>query len=162
MSRRKFSIRAASAQDVMAMIALSSDEANAAHWTAEQWRAVFAHTQPRRLAWVAVAAETAAPGNVAAASVAGFLVAQCEPAWELENLAIAPDFRRQGIGRALVATLIQAAQGVAADNILLEVRASNQAAIRLYQLSGFTAIARRRDYYDNPPEDALIFRHPLR
>ena len=91
----------------------------------------------------------------------GFLVAQCGgPEWELENLAVLPVSRRRGVGAALLATLLEEARARHAERILLEVRASNQSAIRLYAQAGFQLLARRRGYYQNPTEDALLFGHP--
>ena len=91
----------------------------------------------------------------------GFLVAQCGgPEWELENLAVLPALRRRGVGAALLATLLEEAGARHAERILLEVRASNQSAIRLYAQAGFQLLARRRGYYQNPTEDALLFGHP--
>ena len=76
---------------------------------------------------------------------------------DMMNLAVRPDYRRQGVGRALVERLIWE---LSADNhcLLLEVRAGNDAAIALYQSLGFRQVGRRPKYYKNPPEDALILR----
>jgi ribosomal-protein-alanine N-acetyltransferase len=77
----------------------------------------------------------------------------------LENIAVLPPYRRQGVARTLLSALLLHARSLLAERILLEVRASNQAAIRFYQASGFQTLARRRDYYSNPTEDALILVH---
>jgi ribosomal-protein-alanine acetyltransferase len=92
----------------------------------------------------------------------GFLIAQCgAPEWELENVAVLPAFRRRGAGAALLSTLLQQARARRAERVLLEVRASNQSAIRLYGQAGFQLLTRRRGYYQNPAEDALLFGYPL-
>ncbi|MBX3205637.1 MAG: ribosomal protein S18-alanine N-acetyltransferase [Labilithrix sp.] len=65
----------------------------------------------------------------------------------LLNVAVAPDARRRGIGRALVEDLIAFARANAAAKVLLEVRASNHAAIQLYERLGFTRFNIRRAYY---------------
>ncbi len=91
----------------------------------------------------------------------GFLVAQCGgPEWELENIAVLPGFRRRGAGAALLSALLEEAGARHAERILLEVRASNQSAIRLYGQAGFQLLARRRGYYQNPTEDSLLFGRP--
>jgi len=91
----------------------------------------------------------------------GFLVAQCGGLeWELENIAVLPGFRRRGAGAALLSALLEEAGTRHAERILLEVRASNQSAIRLYGQAGFQLLARRRGYYQNPTEDALLFGRP--
>jgi ribosomal-protein-alanine N-acetyltransferase len=71
---------------------------------------------------------------------------------DIDNIAVAPDFRRQGIAALLLDTALD---GVDAD-IHLEVRASNAPAIALYQKYGFTAYGTRRNYYDDPREDAVL------
>ena len=76
---------------------------------------------------------------------------------DVMNLAVAPAWRRQGIGRALVERLIWE---LAEDNhcLTLEVRASNEGAIALYEGLDFRQVGRRPKYYLSPPEDAIILR----
>ena len=77
---------------------------------------------------------------------------------EILNLGVAPERRRQGIGRALVEGVlaILAVQGVRA--VYLEVRESNSAARQLYSSLGFREVGRRADYYLRPVEDAVVLR----
>jgi ribosomal-protein-alanine N-acetyltransferase len=75
----------------------------------------------------------------------------------INNIAVFPQFRRMGIGRALVLHLIGEAKRRNASFITLEVRASNSIAIALYKSLGFQEEGRRRGYYSLPQEDALIF-----
>lgn len=75
---------------------------------------------------------------------------------DLDNIAVSPAFRRQGVARALLDT---AFAGMEAD-IHLEVRASNAPAIALYQKFGFTQCGIRKNYYENPREDALLMLKP--
>jgi [ribosomal protein S18]-alanine N-acetyltransferase len=70
------------------------------------------------------------------------------------NVAVAPQERRNGIGRALVAHLVDQAKANGIVKLLLEVRASNVAAIRLYESAGFTRFNVRERYYDDG-EDAV-------
>ena len=77
---------------------------------------------------------------------------------DMMNLAVAPSHRRQGIGMALVTALVAALQAREATSLTLEVRASNEAAIGLYQQAGFAQVGRRPRYYTKPTEDALILR----
>lgn len=74
----------------------------------------------------------------------------------LTLLAIHPDYRGQGLGQALLGALMQAARWHDMARATLEVRVSNAAAIALYQKFGFKTAGRRRNYYQNPREDALI------
>ena len=81
----------------------------------------------------------------------------------LMNLAVLPAFRRQGIGRRLVCTALQAGLTRGASRAMLEVRASNQGALTLYDRLGFRQIAVRSRYYVNPDEDAVLMEMtPLR
>ncbi len=85
--------------------------------------------------------------------VAGYcIVTQVLDTADLENIAVAPEFRRQGIAARL---LDAAFAGMDAD-IHLEVRASNAGAIALYRKYGFTECGIRRRYYENPREDAIL------
>lgn len=73
------------------------------------------------------------------------------------TLAVHPDCRRQGVGRALVEALLQEAIAQRLEWATLEVRASNQAAQSLYESLGFTKLGERLHYYTDPIEDALIW-----
>ncbi|MCK4709162.1 MAG: ribosomal protein S18-alanine N-acetyltransferase [Gammaproteobacteria bacterium] len=77
----------------------------------------------------------------------------------LLNLAVDPDYQGQGIGRKLLAHLMDIARIKSADMILLEVRPSNKAAIHIYESTGFNEIGCRKAYYPAPKgkEDALLF-----
>jgi ribosomal-protein-alanine N-acetyltransferase len=74
----------------------------------------------------------------------------------ITNVAVHPDFRRRGIGEALVSVLLAhtAANGVLSHT--LEVRASNAAAISLYSKFGFEPAGLRKNYYEDNGEDAII------
>ncbi|MCC6141448.1 MAG: ribosomal protein S18-alanine N-acetyltransferase [Nitrospira sp.] len=74
----------------------------------------------------------------------------------LMNLAVAEQMRRRGIGAALVDAALRAGMTQAATRAVLEVRASNQAALALYRRFGFTQVSVRPAYYSNPVEDAVL------
>lgn len=94
--------------------------------------------------------------------VLGFLVASIAiPEWELENIAVAPATRRSGIGSSMLAALINRARQAGATEIRQEIRASNLVAQQLGLSVGFIQEGRRRDYYHDPVEDALLFKHLL-
>lgn len=75
---------------------------------------------------------------------------------EITNVAVAPAARRRGIARALLTELKQqlACRNVA--RIVLEVRVSNEPAIRLYKQMGFSVLGVRKNFYEKPTEDAYI------
>ncbi|MEH1867285.1 MAG: ribosomal protein S18-alanine N-acetyltransferase [Nostoc sp.] len=71
-------------------------------------------------------------------------------------LAVHPQYHRQGLGAALLYSLLKTACDRKMERATLEVRASNLAAISLYQKFGFKTAGRRRGYYQDNGEDALI------
>jgi ribosomal-protein-alanine N-acetyltransferase len=75
---------------------------------------------------------------------------------QINNFAVHPDFRRRGIGRAMMRKVLDLIQSLGGGFVVLEVRLSNLAAQGLYRELGFTEIGRRRGYYFNPEEDALV------
>lgn len=78
---------------------------------------------------------------------------------ELLTIAVAPEARRQGEGRALLDGFLRTARARGAETAFLEVAADNAAALALYRWSGFAEAGRRRGYYHspgNPPVDALV------
>ena len=77
---------------------------------------------------------------------------------DMMNVAVHPDFRRRGIAEALVDRLVEDLRAMESHCLTLEVRASNAPAISLYEKLGFSQIGRRKNYYRNPREDALILR----
>jgi ribosomal protein S18 acetylase RimI-like enzyme len=88
--------------------------------------------------------------------VAGFLVSRTlvEGEIELLNLAVATGFRRQGVARKLVESLLAESPGV----VYLEVRESNLAARRFYNHMGFQEVSLRIGYYQAPPEAAIVMK----
>jgi len=82
--------------------------------------------------------------------------------WEMEeelqiaNLAVHPDFRSQGVGKKILQEILNRACQRKIKRVTLEVRESNQAALKLYQGFGFEEIGRRKKYYRKPNEDGLI------
>ena len=77
---------------------------------------------------------------------------------DMMNVAVHPDFRRKGVAEMLIGELICALKDRGSKALLLEVRASNNPAIALYEKLGFCQVGRRPNYYRNPKEDALILR----
>ena len=77
---------------------------------------------------------------------------------DMMNVAVHPDYRRRGVAEALVNGLVAYLQKTGSRCLTLEVRASNAPAIALYGKLGFTEQGRRKNYYRNPKEDALILR----
>ena len=82
---------------------------------------------------------------------------------DITNVAVFPAARRQGVGRALIQAVADYAAKQALVRVTLEVRASNAAAIALYEGFGFVQDGRRPRFYSDPTEDALLYsRYTLR
>ena len=75
---------------------------------------------------------------------------------EVMHIAVAPELRGQGIGTIIFGELIKAVKKRGATSITLEVRPSNTAAIKLYESFGLKSVGRRKGYYLDNNEDALI------
>lgn len=74
----------------------------------------------------------------------------------IATIAVAPEHRRSGIADALMVELLSVAKAKGYDEVTLEVRASNDAAIALYERHGLVVVGRRAGYYGDTGEDALI------
>lgn len=95
--------------------------------------------------------------------VAGYVGSQSVlDAADMMNIAVAPNYRKRGIGQALVNALTDYLSKNNVIALLLEVRVSNGPAISMYEKLGFQQVGKRPNYYRNPREDALILRKELR
>jgi len=77
---------------------------------------------------------------------------------DMMNLAVHPNYRRQGVAKSLVEELVNELKKRDVNMLTLEVRASNESAKQLYFQNGFVQVGRRPNYYRNPKEDAFILR----
>ncbi|MEA2063991.1 MAG: ribosomal protein S18-alanine N-acetyltransferase [Gemmatimonadota bacterium] len=80
---------------------------------------------------------------------------------ELGNIAVHPDYEGRSVARKLLDRALETCCARKVTAVFLEVRASNQRAIELYELNGFIRIGLRRGYYRQPPEDAVIMKLEL-
>jgi len=144
------SVRHANASDLPRMMELVQGSASAAQWGHAAFERLFADgNEAVRL--VMVVEEKG--------EVAGF-VAGCDSAgeWEIENLVVAGSARRHGLGSRLLGEFMHHARGRNARALFLEVRESNMAARALYARWAFREAGRRKRYYQDPCEDALILK----
>ena len=98
-------------------------------------------------------------GDMVLGYVVGFMKAS---EFHLADFAVRPDCQRRGYGTAILEKLLTEVAGLEAQAVTLEVRQSNQPAVRMYSKSGFQTIAMRKAYYRRPVEDALVMVRPLR
>ena len=90
--------------------------------------------------------------------IAGYAVidTQILPESELFNIAVSPEYRGKGLSKLLMDSALEDARKRGAETVLLEVRASNAAAIGLYEKYGFVQNGVRKGYYSCPKEDAIL------
>ncbi|MFZ1939669.1 MAG: ribosomal protein S18-alanine N-acetyltransferase [Terracidiphilus sp.] len=139
---------AASDLDHVLEIALSMPEAP--HWPRSAYlRALDPESLPRRISLVA---ESRAAGKVAGFAVASVVAGQAE----LESIVVASDAQRRGLGRRIFSILIHELKRAGAELLILEVRASNAAALAFYRSLEFAETGRRSRYYIDPVEDAVL------
>jgi [ribosomal protein S18]-alanine N-acetyltransferase len=144
------SVRHATPADLDAIIALEQAAASGAHWAVEQYRTAL--SEDSRIALIVEENS----------HVIGFLIARgVEKEWELENIVVAGTAQRGGIGTQLMDEFLRRVRERNASSISLEVRESNLAALRLYQSCDFGECGRRKNYYTNPREDALVYKKML-
>ncbi len=78
---------------------------------------------------------------------------------DITNVAVFPYYRRKGIAGSLVKTVVQNAKEKSCEVVSLEVRESNDNAIRLYEREGFKAVGIRKNFYSKPTENAIIYQY---
>jgi ribosomal-protein-alanine N-acetyltransferase len=159
-------LRPAAPADIPCLLQLERQCATAAHWTEQQYEEIFqpGANSPNRLVLVAdripegFSIPNSATHSMASSYILGFLVAShVAPEWELENIVVAADARRTGLGTQLLAALLAQARETNSQSVFLEVRESNAAARSLYEKAGFQLTARRKSYYINPLENAAVY-----
>jgi len=145
-------VRPATPDDIPAMMRLVNHSEAAAHWSREQYELVFGRDAPRRAAWI-IEDDPNSP------TLRGFLVGhEVAGQWEIENIVVEENVRRQRLGTRLLLELQEVARAERAEAIFLEVRESNQAARAFYERHGFLQSGRRARYYSQPNEDAITYR----
>jgi len=142
-------IRDFALEDLPAVLAIQGECPEAAQWLA----ADYAHlaNNPGPLLLVAEMEVEAAP------KVAGFAAFhQLLDDADLRNLAVAPEYRRLGVARALLKAACHRLRQTGTKRLFLEVRISNEPALLLYYSLGFDFHSRRKNYYRDPDEDAYV------
>jgi ribosomal-protein-alanine N-acetyltransferase len=148
-------IRRMSAADLGSVREIAVRLTEAPNWPIAAYvAAIDTENTPRRIALVA-----ADPGN---GTLAGFLVASIvSPEAELETIAVAAEGQRRGVGSRLMNALLEELRTEQVRELILEVRASNRAALGFYRALGFEEKGRRPRYYAEPEEDAVLMRLEL-
>jgi ribosomal-protein-alanine N-acetyltransferase len=142
-------VRRMTPADLGRVMEIAQSLKEAPHWPLSAYEtALNAQSAPLRIALVAEGVES---------GVVGFAVASVVPPQaELETIAVVAEGQRRGVGRNLFAVLVGELAIAHAEELFLEVRASNRAALALYLSLGFKETGRRSRYYIDPVEDALL------
>jgi [ribosomal protein S18]-alanine N-acetyltransferase len=139
-------VRPAIADDVPIMMEIAKHSLTAAQWSPTQYEQMFSSGRV-----VLVIEENG--------SVMGFIVGRCLGSeWEIENVAVRGAARRRGLGSHLLGEFLHYVRSSGGHEVFLEVRESNRAARALYEKWAFLEAGRRKSYYQNPQEDALILK----
>jgi [ribosomal protein S18]-alanine N-acetyltransferase len=147
-------VRTATAADVAAVVLIERGAVEAPHWGEAEYRGALEAASGVRRCLLVAEVEGRLVGFAVGTAAAGV--------GELESVAVAEAARRQRVGRALCVAVMEWCRGQGAGSVELEVRAGSLGAIGLYTGLGFVASGRRRGYYRDPVEDALLMQMELR
>jgi len=140
-------IRRATAADIPDLMTLERHAPAAAHWSTEQYEIAFSGKPPYRVLLI-----------LEEAGLQAFIAGRTlDKEWEIENIIVAEPVRRRGLGARLLGEFLDLARARGADAVFLEVRESNLAARRLYEKWAFVESGRRKLYYREPEEDAIVY-----
>ncbi len=158
MSVVDYRVREGVAADLVGVVRLEREIAEAPHWTAAEYSSIVqtygvADGAVRRQLFVA---EDKA--RLLGFAVGKVLVSDAVRLGELESVAVGVSTRRSGVGRTLCEAVIRWCVERGATEVELEVRARSTGAIALYKGLGFVAVGERAGYYRDPFEDALLMR----
>ncbi|HEX4068257.1 MAG TPA: GNAT family N-acetyltransferase [Acidobacteriaceae bacterium] len=161
-------VRPIVAADLDAVLAIAAASPEAPHWRPADYAPYLADTPDANPALPRIAFAASRAG-----AITGFAAATLRPdpeaadaargchLCELDSIAVHPEERRQGIAAALLSAVLAWAAAHQARRLVLEVRASNAAALRLYERFGFRTEGHRPRYYAHPEEDALLLDIPV-
>jgi ribosomal-protein-alanine N-acetyltransferase len=157
-------VRPARPSDQPRLVEIASHSVTAAQWNQAEYLKLFSIGDPEAQPQSEAGTNTQLQSRTALVveqdgNVVGFIVGrQVEDEWEIENIAVTGTARRHGLGSRLVGELLDLARSRGGKSVFLEVRESNRAARSLYEKWGFLEVGRRKTYYQNPPEDALVLK----
>ena len=144
-------VRRAVSADLPRIIEIADASKAAAQWPVQEYEKMFAAGADQHRILLVIERDE---------QVQGFVVGHFTGSdWEIENIIIQPVLQRRGLGAQLLCGFLDLARQPAdAQAVYLEVRESNVPARKLYEKMGFLQVGRRKDYYPQPPEDALIYK----
>jgi ribosomal-protein-alanine N-acetyltransferase len=147
------------AADLEWVLVLDGETEWAPHWTEEIYRGYLPEEMESALRRFALVAE--ANGRPIGVALGRLLLDGVENLCELEWVAVEHAWRRKGVGRALMDGVEAWCREHGGLRLALEVRAGNITAQMLYRQTGWTEAGRRKEYYREPVEDAVVMERPL-
>jgi [ribosomal protein S18]-alanine N-acetyltransferase len=155
-------VRPAKPADLPRLVEIASHSVTAAQWNQAEYLKLFLPDDPKAQPEVEPQVKTQSRTALVveqSGSVVGFIVGrQVEDEWEIENIAVTGAARRCGLGSRLVGEFLDLVRGRRGKAVFLEVRESNRAARSLYEKWAFLEVGRRKMYYQDPAEDALLLK----
>lgn len=159
-------VRPAEPGDLPRLVEIASHSATAALWNQAEYLKLFTPEDPPPR--FEINPRTDPPSKVyfrtalvveQSGSLVGFIVGRrVADEWEIENIAVTSAARRFGLGSRLVGEFLDLVRNQGGKIVFLEVRESNRAARSLYEKWAFIQVGRRKMYYQNPAEDALVLK----
>jgi len=155
-------VRPAEPADLPRLVEIASHSVTAAQWNQAEYLKLFSPDDPKAQPEVEPQIKTQSRTALVveqSSSVVGFIVGQqVADEWEIENIAVTGSARRCGLGSRLVGEFLDLVRGRRGKAVFLEVRESNRAARSLYEKWAFLEVGRRKMYYQDPAEDALLLK----
>jgi ribosomal-protein-alanine N-acetyltransferase len=143
-------VRHAVPPDLPHLIDIARTSATAAHWNHDEYAKLVAPEMVHERVTLVIEQD---------GEVAGFIVGRSlAEEWEIENIAIRGPARRRGLGSHLLGEFLNLARNRGGKQVFLEVRESNQVARSLYEKWAFIECGRRKSYYQDPAENAVILK----
>lgn len=137
-------------EDLERLLEIALHSATAARWPRQEYAKLFTPETGQERVLLVVEED---------GQVMGFVVGRAvEGEWEIENIAVSGTARRRGLGSHLLGEFLNLMRRRGGHTVFLEVRESNMAARKLYEKWAFLETGRRKGYYQDPPEDALVLR----
>ena len=151
-----YEIGRATAHDLLEVVEIE-ESSGLSRWGWESYNAELSRSES-----IMLVARRRQP-DVAGKRLYGFVAARVSAdELHINNIGVRDEARRRGLGGALLLAALRAGRRLGAESAVLEVRAGNLPAQALYRSQGFEVVGRRRNYYREPPEDALVMRARLK
>jgi ribosomal-protein-alanine N-acetyltransferase len=155
-------LRLARAEDLPAIVQIENESFGDERWSTEDLGAALEYSieEPRAMTLVVAFGKAASPASNDNSEPAGYGLGQMETPTQgvVMSMAVANNFRGQGLGRQLLDEVVENLRQAGAQKIVLQVEATNKVAISLYESSGFVYSRNLRNYYGRGRDGNLMVR----